>query len=124
MVKKCQDLKLRLNGQKRAAIMMKNKPSRDLMQKRVVKMKDATHVINLVISQEIVVLDVEIVETQDPDLPHQDIIVDIVEIPDPAHHVEILGTEEITEEDHPQQEVEEIVEIDVNEEIAVDLDHQ
>ena len=104
--------------------MMKNKPSRDLMQKRVVKMKDATHVINLVISQEIVVLDVEIVETQDPDLPHQDIIVDIVEIPDPAHHVEILGTEEITEEDHPQQEVEEIVEIDVNEEIAVDLDHQ
>ena len=104
--------------------MMKNKPSRDLMQKRVVKMKDATHVINLVISQEIVVLDVEIVETQDPDLPHQDIIVDIVEIPDPAHHVEILGTEEITEEDHPQQEVEEIVEIDVTEEIAVDLDHQ
>ena len=103
---------------------MRNKPLRDHMQKRVVKMKGATLVINQVISLEIVVQDDEIVEIQDQDLPH--IIVDIVEIPDPDpdHHVVILATEEITEEDRPPQEVEEIVEIDVTEEIAADLDHQ
>jgi mitochondrial fission protein ELM1 len=85
-------------------------------------MKGATLVINQVISLEIVVQDEEIVEIQDQDLPH--IIVDIVEIPDHDHHVVILATEEITGEDRPPQEVEEIVEIDVTEEIEVDLDHQ
>lgn len=96
------------------------------MQKRVVKMKDAILVINQVISREIVVLDVEIDEIQDQDLLHPDIIVDIVEIQDPAHHVEIHAIEEITEEDHPHQEIEEtveIAEIDVTEEIVADLDH-